>query len=187
MVALHFATATWREDDAVLWIVDCEAVHRLLPDALRASLEQEGSLVFKHAIDPAELDALVQDEPFALFFEPPSLDDRIVNQAAVLSVIADPQLQMDEWLAEHPDTFRGLRIPSELSARPRRRLDQAYITERLVTPGWTDSRAGSSATTRLTGRPKRSSAERRWSGSERHVKRRGRRATAAERLPRAPR
>jgi hypothetical protein len=75
----------WREDDAVLWIVDCEAVHRLLPDALRASLGHEGSLVFtsgllsKHAIDPAELDALVQDEPFALFFEPPSLDDRIVN------------------------------------------------------------------------------------------------------------
>jgi hypothetical protein len=141
MVALHFATATWREDDAVLWIVDCESVHRLLPDALRASLEQEGSLVFtsqllgKHANDPAELDALVEDEPFALFLEPPSLDDRIVNQAAVLSVIADPQLQMDEWLAEHPDTFRALRIPAELKREARRRLDQAYITERLVTPG----------------------------------------------------
>jgi hypothetical protein len=53
----------------------------------------------------------------------------------VLSVIADPQLQMDEWLAEHPDTFRALRIPAELKREARRRLDQAYITERLVTPG----------------------------------------------------
>jgi hypothetical protein len=92
-------------------------------------------LLSTHANDPGELDALVEDEPFALFLEPPSLDDRIVNQAAVLSVIADPQLQMDEWLAEHPDTCRALRITAELKREARRRLDQASITERLVIPG----------------------------------------------------
>src|SRR5829696_4496695 len=45
-VALHFATTAWAEEDAVLWAVDCDAVHQLLPDTLRCALEDEGSLVF---------------------------------------------------------------------------------------------------------------------------------------------
>jgi hypothetical protein len=141
LVALHFATASWRDEDAILWIVDCQAVHELLPGCLRTALEEEGSLVFtsellsRHARDPSELDALVEDEPFVAFFEPPSLDDRIVNQAAVLSVMADPACAMDGWLAGHPDTFQTLRLPAELKREVRRRLDQAQITERLLVPG----------------------------------------------------
>src|SRR5215213_4613849 len=45
LVALHFATATWPEDDAVLLAVDCEAAHALLPDSLRGQLRREGALV----------------------------------------------------------------------------------------------------------------------------------------------
>ena len=141
LVALHFATASSSDDDATLWIVDCQAVHELLPHRLRSTLEEERSLVFtseqlaRHARDPSELDSLVEDEPFVLFFEPPSLDDRIVNQAAVLSVISDPQCQMDQWLAGRPATHQTLRIPAELKREVRRRLDQAQITERLLVPG----------------------------------------------------
>src|SRR3954466_5771605 len=46
LVALHFATASWVEDEAVLWAVDCEGAHRLLPASLRDALEREGALVF---------------------------------------------------------------------------------------------------------------------------------------------
>ena len=141
LVALHFATASWRDEDAILWMVDCQAVHQLLPQSLRTTLEEEGSLVFTsellshHASDPAELDSLVENEPFVVFFEPPSLDERIVNQAAVLSVIADPVCQMDDWLSSHPGTYKTLRIPAELKREVRQRLDQAQITERLLVPG----------------------------------------------------
>jgi hypothetical protein len=141
-VALHFATASWAHEDAVLWAVDCDAVHRLLPAALRGALEDEGSLVFTtellraHAPDLAALDALtVDEEPFALFFEPPSLDERIVNQAAVLSVITDVSCQMDEWLERHPDVWRAWRLPPEVKAEARLRLDQANVTERIPLPG----------------------------------------------------
>ncbi len=140
-VALHFATASWPDDDAVLWAVDCAEAHRALPRVLGEALEEEGSLVFttqllaRHAGEIEELDALQEDAPFVLFFEPPSLDERIVNQAAVLSVISDPACQLDDWLAGHPDTWRAWRLPARLKAEIRRRLDQAHISERVLLPG----------------------------------------------------
>ena len=141
LVALHFATASWPEDDAVLWAVDVEAVHRSLPEDLRATLDAEGSLVFttellaRHATGVEELDRLRTDEPFALFFEPPTLDERIANQAAVLSIIADPACHMQDWLGAHHGTQRGWRIPAELKTEIRERLDQSHVDERVLMPG----------------------------------------------------
>ena len=141
LVALHFATASWPEDDAVLWAVDVAAVHRTLPDGLRDALAREGSLVFTtellaaHAADVEELDRLRPDEPFALFFEPPTLDERIANQAAILSIIADPTCHMQDWLGAHDGTCRAWRIPAELKTDVRERLDQAHVTERVLMPG----------------------------------------------------
>src|SRR5215212_1898466 len=45
-VALHFATASWPDDEALLLAVDCEGVHEQLPPPLRTAYEREGSLVF---------------------------------------------------------------------------------------------------------------------------------------------
>src|SRR3954468_14916125 len=89
-VAAHFATATSADVEAVVFAVDCAAVHESLPDDLRDALLEEGATVFTTELLAAcapTLDALERragDEPFVLFFEPPSLDDRIVNQSAVL-------------------------------------------------------------------------------------------------------
>src|SRR3954469_21268251 len=45
-VAAHFATATHPRDEAVVWAVDCEAAHELLPTGLRTALSEEGATVF---------------------------------------------------------------------------------------------------------------------------------------------
>jgi hypothetical protein len=141
LVALHFATSTWPEEDAVLWAVDVAAAHELLPATLRDDLEREGmllattDLLHRHAPEVHELQDCEEDEPFALFFEPPSLDQRIVNQAAVLSVVSDPTCQMGHWLADHPDTWRAWRISCDLKAEVRIRLDQMQVTERVLLPG----------------------------------------------------
>ena len=141
LVALHFATASWAEDDAILWAVDVAAVHRHLPERLRQSLESEGSLVFtteqlaEHAPNVWELDGLRAEEPFALFFEPPTLDERIANQAAVLSCIADPTCHMHDWLDRHEGACRAWLIPAELKIEIRERLDQAHVNERVLMPG----------------------------------------------------
>jgi hypothetical protein len=70
-----------------------------------------------------------------LFFEPPSLDDRIVNQAAVFSAMSSATASLHEWLGEHPELYRKVVIPAELKWRIRDHLDQANMTERVLFPG----------------------------------------------------
>jgi hypothetical protein len=141
LVALHFATAMWPQDEAILWAVDVAAAHDCLPSVLRDELDAEGmllgttDLLARHAPEVHDLSACQEDEPFALFFEPPSIDQRIVNQAAVLSVLSDPAFHMEQWLERHPDTWHAWRISCHLKAEVRERLDQAQITERVLLPG----------------------------------------------------
>jgi hypothetical protein len=140
-VAAHFATATSPGVEAIVWAVDCAAAHELLPDVLREALEAEGATVFTtellaaEAATQDELDHLGGDEPFVLFFEPPSLDDRIVNQSAVLSVLSDPSAHMDVWLKAHPEVWHAWRVPPPVKAEIRDRLDQGNVTERVLMPG----------------------------------------------------
>jgi hypothetical protein len=140
-VAAHFATATSPGQEGIVWAVDCAAAHELLPGELREALAEEGATVFTtellaaHAPTLGALDRLGGDEPFALFFEPPSLDDRIVNQSAVLSAMSHPTAHMDEWLWAHPDVWHAWRIPADAKMEIRERLDQGNVTERVLMPG----------------------------------------------------
>jgi hypothetical protein len=142
LIALHFATARLPDEEAVLWAVDCDGAHGLLPERFQDALGREGATVFtsgmlaEQAPDLASLDAAGRDEaPFVLFFEPPSLNQRIVNQSAVLSAIADPDASMDAWLDEHPELWHAWRLPPPVKREVREYLDQVNITERVLLPG----------------------------------------------------
>jgi hypothetical protein len=139
---LHFATANIdRFDlDGVIWAVDYVQVQQSLPDSLRRVLEREGANVFTTQLlgeSVSHLDDLqtLWPEPFVIFFEPPSMDDRIANQFAFFSVLSDPQTCLDTWLAAHPELCTRLIIPKELKWEIRDKLDQANITERVLFPG----------------------------------------------------
>jgi hypothetical protein len=140
-VAAHFATATSPGVEAVVWAVDCGAAHRLVPPELGRALAREGATIFttellgEHAPTLERLDEFGGDDPFVLFFEPPSLDDRIVNQSAVLSVMSDPETSMDDWLEANPDLWHAWRIAPEAKAEIRERLDQGNVNERVLMPG----------------------------------------------------
>jgi hypothetical protein len=129
-VALHFATARLREfeHDAVIWAVDFVRAHALLPAPLREEMESRRARTLE------EFDAL-DGEPFALFLEPPSLDDRIVNQFALFAVMSSPEAHMEDWLAAHPELVRRIVIPAGLKWEVRDKLDQANVTERVLFPG----------------------------------------------------
>ncbi|WP_196807222.1 FRG domain-containing protein [Candidatus Solirubrobacter pratensis] len=140
-VAAHFATASSPGSDAIIWAVDCAAAHELLPPELHHALAEEGATVFttellgECAPTLERLDRLAADAPFAVFFEPPSLDDRIVNQSAVLSAMSSPEASMDQWLDAHGELWHAWRITAGAKEEIRARLDQANITERVLLPG----------------------------------------------------
>ncbi|MGI9102877.1 MAG: FRG domain-containing protein [Terriglobales bacterium] len=142
-VALHFATVELDryERDGMIWAVNYVAVHRLLPKALREVLQEERSNAFTvEMLDRAapSLGALekLSKEDFAVFLEPPSLDQRIVNQFSIFSMMSSPLARVDEWLVkEHSDLLRRIIIPAELKWEVRDKLDQANITERVLFPG----------------------------------------------------
>ena len=138
-VALHFATARRTGGDAAVWMVDYVRAHELAPRKLRAQLDEEGGNVFTTemlnavATDFGELDKLGDD--FVVFVEPPSFDERIVNQYALFSLMGGEHGSLDAWLSSHPGVGRKLVIPAELRPEVRDKLDQANVTERVLFPG----------------------------------------------------
>ena len=140
-VALHFATAVVErfDRDGVVWMVDYIRTHELAPRRFRTLLDEEGANVFTTemlASVAADVDELGErDDEFVLFLEPPSFDDRIVNQYALFSLMSHPDQSLDEWLGEHEGLARRVVIPAELKWEVRDKLDQAGINERVLFPG----------------------------------------------------
>lgn len=141
-VAMHFATENLdRYDrDGVIWCVDYSRTNRLLPDRLKRILADEGSDVFTAEM-LGRASATLQDfdrlseAGFVAFFEPPSLDDRIVVQFALFSLVSNPRLSLEKWLEDHPGTGRRVIIPATVKWEIRDKLDQANITERVLQGG----------------------------------------------------
>jgi hypothetical protein len=143
-VALHFVTQTLEAYhlDGVVVCADYVKIHGMLPRTLRGRVEEEGSDVFTAAmLDEAartlsELEGLKEGgEDFVVFLEPPSFDQRIVNQFALLSLMSSARVQLDDWLKAHPELLVRLVIPAGLKWEIRDKLDQANITERVLFPG----------------------------------------------------
>lgn len=141
-VALHFTTNDLSkiDEDGVIWCLHYTELNKFLPEKLRAVIEQEASNAFTaEMLDRvcSRLEVLdeLASEDFILFLEPPSLDERIVNQFALFSLISNATLQLDEWLKQHEELHYRIIIPAELKWEIRDKLDQANITERVLFPG----------------------------------------------------
>ncbi len=141
-VALHFATSNLErfDSDGAIWAVNYVKAHSLLPPKLHEELESEGANVFTVKMLSETINSLkdldqLSKSDFVIFFEPPSIDERIVNQFAFFSIFSNAQARLDEWLLKHPECWRKLIIPAKLKWEIRDKLDQANITERVLFPG----------------------------------------------------
>ena len=141
-VAMHFATEDVRrfEEDAAIWCVDYRRTNELLPPPMRGVLSGEDVNIFttellnEVATTLEEFDDL-GDQDFVVFFEPPSLDERIVNQFALFSLPSSATMSLEALLRRREDAYRRIVIPAELKWEIRDKLDQANITERVLFPG----------------------------------------------------
>jgi hypothetical protein len=141
-VALHFATHRLADfdADAAVACVDYRKANERLPAPLRKLLDAQDANIFttemlnRVATSLQEFDDLSKHD-FVLFFEPPSLDERIVNQFALFSLPSSPELELEAFLRQRDDLYRQIIIPAELKWEVRDKLDQANITERVLFPG----------------------------------------------------
>lgn len=141
LVALHFATENTEEfnEDGIVWCVNFVEANKRLPARLKRILQQEGSDTFTVEMLSAfaslrDFDALSRD-PFVVFLEPPAVDQRILNQLALFSLMSSPSAALDEWLRRHPDLWRRVVVPASLKWEIRDHLDQANVNERVLFPG----------------------------------------------------
>jgi hypothetical protein len=141
-VAVHFATAEEEhyDEDGAIWCADVAAARQILPPQLRNLLQQEWAFLFsiemlEKITSLKEFDDLGKDGEFVLFFEPPSLDARIVNQAAIMSVMPGVLLDLKTFLEQHTGLCHRIIIPKALKWEVRDKLDQDNVTERMLFPG----------------------------------------------------
>lgn len=143
-IAVHFATFETDKytTDGAIWCVDQGKLRDYLPRKFHDILNKHYAYLFsvdmlEEAADNLEkFDDFQNDiDPFVVFFEPPSIDDRIINQYAVLSVMSDPTETFSEWLKSKQDCLKRIIIPKELKWQIRDKLDQMNISERMLFPG----------------------------------------------------
>jgi hypothetical protein len=141
LVALHFATENTADfsHDGIVWCVNFVEANKRLPARLKRILREEGSDTFTVEMLSAfpslrSFDALSR-EPFVVFLEPPAIDQRILNQLALFSLMSSPSATLEDWLHQHPDLCRRVIVPAALKWEIRDKLDQANVNERVLFPG----------------------------------------------------
>lgn len=142
LVALHFATSDYTqfEKDGIIWAVNYVESGSYLPEKLMKVLRLEGSYNFTAGMLDQVVDTIpklnnISAEAFAVFLEPPSIDDRIVNQYAVFSMMSDPNVLIDDWIISKKISHFKILIPAKLKWEIRDKLDQSNINERVLFPG----------------------------------------------------
>jgi hypothetical protein len=140
LVAAFFATRPDDEErDRAVWRLDWKAVHEKFgfrPLALLMT-ELDGLFGEDGHFTPWRLFCRnPNDAPFACLMEPPSLDQRIVAQAAAFTVCSDKRVPFDRFLQDHGlgDALTKFVVPAAEVARFRDQLDLVGIDERRLFP-----------------------------------------------------
>ena len=145
LTSLHFALSEYNLDkmddhDCVVWRIDVNELHELLPEKYQRVMEKEGTTVFSLKMlqeacsGPEEYDEDMKDQAM-LIVEPPSLEQRIINQYSFFGIIPSDMEDIERFLAEHTNRTVRYLIKKELRWQTRDLLDQLNISERTIYPG----------------------------------------------------
>lgn len=143
LVAAYFATRPAREGrrrDRAVWRLDWQRLHEAFDfPTLALLIEDLHELFGREGTDftPWRLfDWNAEAKPFACMIEPPSLNSRIVAQAAVFTLCSDKTRPFDRFLVEHDlgTALTKFVIRGEQVAPIRDQLDLAGVDERRLFP-----------------------------------------------------
>ncbi len=145
LIALHFANSEENFDkmdrrDSVVWRIDMRDVNRNLPQKYIDVLLREHTFVF--SVDSLtgiadSLGAYDNDMGANAFvsIEPPSVDQRIINQYSFFSIIPNGMEDVETFLDNYTERTVKYVIGRNIRWDVRDLLDQLNINERIVYPG----------------------------------------------------
>lgn len=145
LTSLHFAMSEPNlEDmdahDSVVWRIDVNELHAMLPEKYQRVMEKEQTTVFslkmlqEACAGPGEYDADMRGGAM-LIVEPPSIEQRIVNQYSFFSIVPMGMEDVVGFLDAHTNRTVRYIIKKEIRWQARDLLDQLNISERIVYPG----------------------------------------------------
>ncbi len=145
LIALHFANDVRTLDhldnrDCLIWRIDGQDIKRGLPDRYRKALDEDDTFIFDVKKLTSVVDTLEQyDRDMAdrsmMILEPPSTDQRIINQYSFFSVVPRGIEDVESYLAENTARTRKYIISRNIRWDIRDLLDQFNMNERIIYPG----------------------------------------------------
>ncbi|MBQ3268555.1 MAG: FRG domain-containing protein [Clostridia bacterium] len=145
LTSLHFALSEINMDDmdkhdCVVWRIDVHELHELLPEKYQRVMRKEQTTVFslkmlhEACASPEEYDDDMNGNAM-LIIEPPSLEQRIINQYSFFSIVPTGMEDVTAFLDAHTEKTARYVIKKEVRWQVRDLLDQLNISERTVYPG----------------------------------------------------
>ncbi len=145
LIALHFATAERDVGDTdvrdgIVWRIDAREIGDMLPERYRAALKAENTNYFSvnmlkklvPSLDEYDFD---MGDHSMVIVEPPSTDQRIINQYAYFSVVPMGIEDIEtDFLNRTQNTMKYI-IRKDVRWDIRDLLDQSNISERVMYPG----------------------------------------------------
>lgn len=145
LVGLHFAMSEENlermcEHDCAVWRIDMNEMYSLLPERYQAIIGRSQTTIFSvDMLDEAagtieQYDNDMEDHSMVII-EPPSMNERIVNQYSFFSLVPMGMTDIEKFLSEKTKNTVKYVIDKNLRWRVRDMLDQLNMSERIVYPG----------------------------------------------------
>lgn len=145
LMAMHFATSgedmsCMEQHNCVIWKIDINEIHSMLPNNYRNKLMQEKAYLFTVEMLNQLVDSLDKyDKDMGnqsmVLIEPPSIDQRIINQYSYFSIIPSELDSIEDFLENKTSKTTKYIIDKSLKWRVRDILDQMNMNERIAYPG----------------------------------------------------
>ena len=144
LIGLHFAVndpnlEKMDKHDCIMWKIDVAELHAMLPARYREVLAQEQALIYTARMLDGLCPTLEQydrdmGEETMLIMEPPSIDQRIINQYSYFSVVPHGIRDVEDFLKTRTENTVKYVIDGAVRWEISDMLDQFNITERTIYP-----------------------------------------------------
>lgn len=145
LIAMHFATSgvpleNYEENDFAIWEIDIVEINSLLPIAYSNIIKKHSAFLFTlEMLEQENISLEKYDEDMGenslIVIEPPTIDQRIMNQFAYFAVIPQKMVHIETFLELCTTHTKKYIISKKIKWEVREMLDKLNANERIVYPG----------------------------------------------------